>query len=109
MVKAATKSGMLSRTGRGLPPPPSRDAFTLSDPHALATGSGLPATAPIFPSPHASLARHRDCSRNPIRESPSPPSPYPAAPAGQGRRERRENGMVSPELSVQDLKRNRCE
>ena len=71
MVKAATKSGMFARTDRRLSPPPSRDAFTLPDPHALATGSGLLATAPIFPSPHASIARQWSRSLSPRRSSSS--------------------------------------
>jgi hypothetical protein len=72
MVKAATKSGMFSRTGRGLPSPPSRDASIFPNPHALATGSGLLATAPIFPSPHAWLAwRHGSACKRPSVPRPT--------------------------------------
>lgn len=64
MAMAATKPGMFTRpplgaprAGRALPPTPIQGAFTLPDPHALAIPMYIGTTAPIFSSPHASLAR----------------------------------------------------
>jgi len=91
MVLAATKSGMSARAGLGLPPP-IRDEFTLPDPHALATGSRLLATAPpIFPRPHVYRILSAVLLAEPEKKDFRIPFPYPT---DQGRRKRRMNSMM---------------